>query len=219
MPVGSESPAVNVNILGELRSGMGSSHGNGAEVLYVVIGVVVVAVLVIYAVKFAYDIVAQEHQYSRWWDLSFQSSAVLGNNTVDGGTLTALKFAGGIVDDNMRVGLSGELGYMDVDLSDAGANAVHTRATYGMLGPAVRWIIASTPNPSYVFLEVIGGTANDSRIGVLSIARAGFNLGISSHARFGFNLGSMYTDVNDSKGLLDKKTYNSIYGVELGFRF
>lgn len=215
----SEPPPFNVNILGEFHGGVGGGNGNGSEILYVVIGLVVVAVLVVYSVKYAYDVATHQRQYTHWWDMGFQSTVVVGNESVDRGSLAALRFAGGIVDARMRVGLTGELGVMDVTLRDSGAASVHSRSTYGMLGPAVRWMIAAEPNPSFLFLEVLGGSASDARIGVLSTARAGISLGINERARFGFNFGSLYTDVKDSEGLLGAKTYNTVYGVELGYRF
>lgn len=218
-PVEYEPPPFNVNILGELRGGVRGGNGDGAQILYVVIGLVVVAVLVVYSFKYAYDIVMHKRQYTHWWDLGFQSTIVLGNHAIDRGSLAALRFAGGIIDDAMRVGLTSELGIMDVDLRDDSATVIHTRATYGMLGPAVRWIIASTSNPSFVYLEVLGGTANNTRIGVLSTARAGISVGINEHARFGFNVGSMYTDMKETEGLLGNNTYNTTYSVELGYRF
>lgn len=219
-PAPHSGPDLNLNLIGQHSGG---GHGGGgkdaAAIFFVVIGVVVVAMLVVYAGKYVRDAVVNHEQQTYWYDYGAQVTLISGSGG-DGGALTGLKFSGGVVEEGVRIGLAGELGYLDQTLTSSATNGTttHVHGAYGMVGPAIRWPLGAEDNPSYAYLELIAGTANHRDVGVMSNARVGVNLNANAGWRFGFNLGAMYTDLKTTQGLLQRDKYSFVYGLDVGYR-
>jgi hypothetical protein len=189
-----------------------------AVVLFVVVGVFVVAVWVVYAGVYVADVlIGREHEY--WWDLETHSSWLVGG--AEEGALFGAKLATGIVEQDVQVGIAGEFGYldMDVDVEDSD-RTVELKGMYGLAGPAIRWIMDTGPNPSYFSLELLAGTSEHQETRLISTAKAGLNLGIGDRFRLGLTLGSLYVDLEANEGLpLEQSDFNVLLGAETGFRF
>ncbi|MGA1826448.1 MAG: hypothetical protein ACMUIP_17475 [bacterium] len=194
-----------------------------AAVIYVVIGFVVVGVLIIYGAKYFYDVMTGTGDYDYWWEVGASSTffkkgndeEILGN-----GSMVGIKFASGIIDQNFRMGLSGEIGYLAVKLHSLFASKfIEIDGLYGIVGPAIRFCWGNI-NPHYISLEFLAGSSEHDEVGVISTARAGINWGIKEHIRLGINGGALYFNINETEGLFDKKSeFRFIGGIEVGYRF
>ena len=173
----------------------------------------------IYAVVYVGSAMWGASDYSYWWDLEIRSSALLGS--AESGVLVGGKLGSGIVADDAHAGIALEGGFlnMDVELENSD-DIVELEGGYVMAGPAIRWADGRDGNPTYFFMELLGGTTEHEEVDLMSVARMGFNLGLGPVVRFGLNIGAMYLGLELDEGLIRKDdNFTTILGTELGIRF
>ncbi|MDH5178148.1 MAG: hypothetical protein OEZ39_01920 [Gammaproteobacteria bacterium] len=202
---------------------------DSAKLMFILIGVVIIAVLIIYVGKFINEIANNAREVCYWWHLNtfYNTLTTLPNQH---GNFSGLKLSVGVVADaTAEFGLSAELGELDLDLiynRESLPSRITTRGSYWLAGPTIRWNIEYTDNltqsrnKSQVYLELLGGTAEDKTIKILGIARLGFNVGLGKNARLGFNYGAFYLGLNEDQGPANDGTnYWEMFGMELGYQF
>lgn len=214
--------------LPNLGSGSGG-NGDTAAVMFIVIGIVVVAALFIYAGKFIADLINNDDDYySYWWDIGTQFINLDTENNQHG-NFGGLKFSAGFIAARLaQLGLSIEIGKMDLDLlynRNSIPQRINLQGTYWFIGPTVRWLLGNidneqTINNSYVYFELLGGGTDRSEIDITAIARVGINTGIGEHMRIGIHYGAFYLGLDEDQGFAnDGDNYWNTYGIELGYQF
>jgi hypothetical protein len=194
--------------------------GDAAVVLYVLIGVVVVAAFIVYAVDYVYRLAVHPEDISYWWSLDLHSTWLAGGS--EDGFFVGSKLSTGIIQEAARAGLSIEVGYFDVNVDIAGApSELEVDGAYGMLGPHIRWTWnRARRNPSHFVVELLTGVTSSTDIDIVSVARAGVSLGVGEQGRLGLNIGTMYLDMELDEGLIrDDDDFSLVVGTEVGFRF
>jgi hypothetical protein len=200
---------------------------NLAVVIFVVVGIFIVAALFIYAGKFIYDIAVGNKQYDYWWEIG-PGITVIENDVKYGfkekGSLVGLKLSTGFTDRGIQFGLTGEAGFMDFTLYFEDKQGLHElEGLYGMAGPAIRFLFYDdrrSPNPSYLYLELLAGTSEHEEAGLLSVARMGVNWRMTKYLRLGIHVGSLYFDLKESEGIItEEDNFRLMGGMEFGFRF
>jgi hypothetical protein len=195
--------------------------GNGAEVLFVIVGVAVVAVLVVYAPVFLYQ-AATSGAKEYWWDAGLASAFLVGEES---GTLAGVKVQGGLAHRGLHMGLAAEVGRMDLRLEldeekePKGTRRTRVGGTYGLLGPAIRVSVPDPRHPGHVFLELLAGTSSRRLTGMMSVARAGLNAEVYERLSLGLSVGALYTHLKETEGLIRKNEFDFLLGVEAGYRF
>ncbi|MBN1849801.1 MAG: hypothetical protein JW932_14585 [Deltaproteobacteria bacterium] len=198
-----------------------------AVVLFVVIGVFIVAALIVYAGKFIYDVTVGNGVYEYWWEIS-PGFTIIENDTKYGfkesGYLAGLKLAAGFTERSIQFGLTGEAGVIDFSLYyEDHKGLLELEGIYGMVGPAIRFLFNdddNIKNASYLYLELLGGTSEHEEAGLLSVARMGLNWRIQEHLRFGIHAGSLYFDLKESEGIIENEdNFRLMGGLEFGYRF
>ena len=204
--------------------------GNADEaaiILFVVVGIVVVAVLVVYAIKGLISAIsAEDKHYS--WSLGLQSD-LLATDKGEHGRFFGIKLSTGyIAEKALYIGLAGELGFMDINLDVAqGKSTTRLRlaGNYWMLGAEMRLGNFSQAqdgisNANYMFLEFMGGTSEYAATDVIGSAKLGWNFRLFDSARMGLNVGSRYIGLNEDEGFVNSRdNYWLNYGMELEYRF
>jgi len=192
--------------------------GDADVVLFVVIGVVVVAALVIYTVGYLGSVALGTGDYDYWWDLETGTSFLVGG--AENGVMVSLKLSSGIVAADAHAGIAVEGGYLDMEVALEGSDdSVDLEGGYIMGGPAIRWAEGDA-NPSYISMELLGGTTEHEQVDVMSIARLGVSLGIGPAFRLGFHIGAMYLGLELDEGLVrEDDNFTTILGGEVGVRF
>lgn len=198
-----------------------------AVVIFVVIGVFIVAALIVYAGKFIYDIAVGNKKHDYWWEIS-PGFTIIENDTKYGyqenGYLAGLKLSTGFTDRRIQFGLTGEAGVMDLNLYfEDKKGLLELEGLYGMAGPAIRFLFnddEQTQNTSYLYLELLAGTSEHEEAGLLSVARLGLNWRIQKHLRFGIHIGSLYFDLKESESIIEEEdNFRLTGGLEFGYRF
>ncbi|MFC1848622.1 hypothetical protein ACFL27_00295 [candidate division CSSED10-310 bacterium] len=198
--------------------------GDGAGIAFVIIGVFVVVVFVVFAGKYLYHILTNYKKYDHWWELNLAATS-LGGREIEGlqerGTLKGFKFATGFVDRNVHIGLAGELGNLDLSLHLRDHDQLYELdGIYGVIGPAVRVYFDEKTHHVYLYLELLTGTTEPREIKLISLARLGLNFGFTEHIRVGLNVGSFYIDLRETEGLFRRDSdFSYIGGFDVGFRF
>lgn len=200
---------------------VGADWGSdGTVVLFVVIGLVVVAATVVYAGAYLYRVITNPCDISYWWDIKLHLTAL--SDRSEHGYLVGGRLCSGFIDHRVHAGIAIEAGYFDVktDIND-GTDSLEINGAYGMAGPHIRWLVGRYDvNPTHVFVELLGGITSRDEIDLISAARAGFVLRIGEYGRLGLNIGAMYSDLELDEGLVrDSDNYSLIIGTECGFRF
>ncbi len=202
------------------RSNWNSGDKDGAVIIYVVLAVVAVAVLVFYAGKYLYDVLKnKDKNYRYWFETSFMSAGLL--SSVEEGHLIGLKLATGFIDENTHVGLAADLGYLNVKFNLAeDEEKIVIKGNYFLLGPTIRWHLSETSHSTYYFIDLLAGTTEHKEVGMVSIARTGFNFSITNGLRYGFSFGSIFLNLNASEGLIrNDNDFNMISSLEMGYQF
>jgi len=207
----------------------GGKKGDGAAVMLIIIGVVVIAALFVYAGKFIADLFSGDGEYyTYWWDIGTQF-ITLDTEASEQGNFTGLKFSGGFVANRLaQFGLAAEVGSMDLDLNynrNSTPQRIQLEGTYWLIGPTVRWLLGYTDteqlaNNSYFYLELLGGSSDRNEVDKMAVARVGFNTGIGEHLRLGAHYGAFYLGLNEDQGFAnDGDNYWDMYGLEIGYQF
>ena len=215
-PYAPHDTCVGFDIFGDIDVG----SDEVAIVIFVLVGVVVVAASVLYVGYYAYDVLANGEDYEYWGDSGLRAGFLTGGDRSGG--LYGLRVAGGFWGGGaMDVGLAGEVGYMDVRVAiEDQPMDVRLSGLYGLAGPCLRWVLDGSDNPVCLVLDVLAGTADDSHVGLMSKASANLSWGIGPHARLGLQIGSLYMKLNEDEGPLNTDSdFNLMLGVDVGWRF
>ena len=193
---------------------------DGTVVLFVVIGVVVVAATVVYAGAYIYRVVTNPRDIAYWWDIKFHYTMLADDS--EHGYLVGGRLCSGFIDHRVHAGIAIEAGYFDVetDINDD-VDSLSIQGAYGMAGPHIRWLVGRYDvNPTHIFVELLVGITSRDEIDLISVARTGFVLRIGEYGRLGLNIGAMYSDIEIDEGLArDSDNYSLIIGTEGGVRF
>ncbi len=197
-----------------------SGDKDGAVIIYVVLAIAAVVVLVFYAGKYLYDVLKnKDKNYRYWFETSFMSAGLL--SSVEEGHLIGLKLATGFIDENTHVGLAADLGYLNVKFNLAeDEETIVFKGNFFLLGPTIRWHLGKNSHSTYYFIDLLAGTTEHKEVGMMSIARTGFNFSIGSGLRYGFSFGSMFLNLKASEGLIrNDNDFNMISSLEMGYQF
>lgn len=206
----------------------GGDSGDFAAVMFIVIGIVVIAALFVYAGKYIVDAINKEGDYFYWWDIGTHYITLATDNG-EHGNFTGIKLGGGFVaHTSAHFGLSLEVGQLDLDLvykNNAIPQRLTTEGNYWFVGPTVRWLLGNldtekTINNSHFYFELLGGSSDQSQIEMMGIARVGFNTGINKHLRLGLHYGAFYLGLNEDEGIAnDGDNLWNMFGLEIGYQF
>jgi len=214
---------INIGVHADLVYSGSRGNSDLAKVFFILIGVVVVAVFVVYAGKYVVDMIKGDDY--EWWREVTLNSTFMGTDPGQHGGFWGVKLATGFVSSEMlQVALVGEVGVMDVDLiinENTRPAALDFSGLYWMLGATVRLYLADKQvNPNYLYLEFMGGATDHSATELIGTSRFGASVGMNDYLRLGFSLGVQYIGLEESQGFVnDNDNYWFTYGLELGVRF
>lgn len=193
------------------------SSGDGAMVVLVVIGIVVVAILVVYAAKYLYDVATSGKKYEYWMDAGWTYTYFSSKQNYNAGSMSGVKFSTGFKDGRAKIGVSAEAGAFEFTLQGVEESSwVNFGGSYAMAGPHVRF--ASGEN-AYIYLELLGGRSSHESVDTLAIGRFGIHA-LMGHVTAGVNIGAIYMGLADSEGIVqDVDNYETTTGFEIGYSF
>lgn len=201
---------------GLLKSGNGGS-GDGAVVVFVIIGAILIVVWALYVFKYLYDLAAGFKPCDTWYEFTFSSSSISDSPDTHFET-NGLRFLTGFRDGNTDVGIAFEFGESDILLTEQ--QSLKLDGYYWMLGPTLRWRLSPGHNPHYIHMNFMGGTTEHDEIGVIAKATLGLQFAIGKHFHLGFNWGALNINLHDNPAILsDREQYHYLYGVNTGYRF
>jgi len=186
-----------------------------AIIVFVVIGIVVVASIIVPIGKLIIDLLRGDFNYNGWVEFSLLSTLLLSENR---GSFHGAKLSAGFKNAVYDVGLASEFGYLT--FSSESDESFDKSGFYLMIGPAVRWYITEDNNPVYFLMELLAGKTEHQDIGLMSVARVGFDFGVGSSVRLGFSFGSVFMDWKITDGAIRKyNDFNLMLGAQVGYRF
>lgn len=194
-------------------------NGDGAKIILVVIGVVIVAVLVVYAGKFLYDIVTEERNYDYWIDTTLSSIFFSTKGSENYGGMNGVKLAAGFKENAVRIGVAAEVGTFDFQmLAREGDSRTEYDGSYMMAGPHIRLNVEGK-KPFFVYLELLGGSGSHKSVDTLALGRAGFNM-VFGQVSLGLSTGAIYVGLKETEGIVQNvDNYETISGFEIGYSF
>jgi len=200
-----------------IKSGNNSGSGDGAVIVFVIIGTILVVVWALYVFKYLYDLSSGFKPCEAWYEFAFTASSI--SRTKDEHIdFNGLRFMTGFRDNNTDIGIAVELGNADILLTEI--ESLKLNGYYWMLGPMLRWRLSTGYNPHYFQMNFMGGTTEHDEIGVIAKATLGFRFGIGKYAHIGFSWGAMNINLNEDQGIIrERDQYHYLYGVNTGFRF
>ncbi|MCK5639533.1 MAG: hypothetical protein KAJ19_02005 [Gammaproteobacteria bacterium] len=209
-----------VHVMLDVSSDMlGSSgdSGDGAAVIYVIVGTVLVFVWTLYVFKYLYDVATGFAPCDPWREFTATSSRI-STSRFERADFYGLKYLAGFRDGITKVGFSIELGEADIFLPQLINRRL--QGTYWMLGPLLRWRISPGNNPHYFDMSFVGGSTNHNETGLIAKATLGMQFGLSDKMHLGVNWGAMNIDIKESQGLFNagRKYYYQL-GTNFGIRF
>jgi len=212
-----------VSVQGNIGYGGSGNNSDVAKVFFLLAGVVVVAAFIVYAGKTVAELVTNDNA-KLWWEVIFNST-FMDTDAHHHGHFYGAKLATGMVSRELfQLALIGEVGNADLDLiinENTDPQALNYSSPYWMLGGAVRMHLTDKlVNASYLYLELLGGTTNDSSTDIIGSARLGASFGINDTMRLGASIGAQYLGLNEDKGFTNNgNDYWLTLGLEVGARF
>lgn len=190
-----------------------------AVVVFVVVGVVVVAALVVYGGVYLVNMATGSGDYDYWYEVQSRAGWLAGSG--DSGGLYGARLAVGFEDGGVQVGLGAEVGHLNVKAElESDAPPVELEGVYWLVGPVLRWPFGGGASTSDAFAELLGGSTEDDESRFLSVARAGVNLGLGERISLGVSIGSLYTDLKASEGpAREGDNFALLLGAGLGVGF
>jgi len=191
-------------------------NGDGAVVLFVIVGAVVVVVWTLYLFKYLYD-VSVGYQPCRWYEMGFSSTAI-STDTLQHAYFNGITFQTGAQDGVTEFGLSGEVGNADIRLIDNGI--LDMQGLYWLVGPTLRWRLSRGENPHYFQMQFMAGSTENAAMGVLAKADLSFHLALSDWMNLGLSWGAMNMNLHENDGIItNRDQYFYLYSISAGFRF
>lgn len=214
---GEDSVRLMVDFTDDLMNSSNGSSGDGAAVVFVIVGTVVVVVWALYVFKYLYDVSVGATPCGGWNELTAltaaSSSAAAQHLRFEG-----LRYATGFRADTLDVGLSFELGQADILLKEVGTLELQGR--YWLLGPMLRWRLSQDANPSYFQMDFVAGSTEHDAVGLLAKASMGLLFGIGDALQFGLNWGVVKINLDENQGIIsDRNQYHYVYSASFGFKF
>lgn len=207
----------------QLVADLGSSSwsgDDGAIVILVVVGAVVVLSVVVYAGAYVYQALTGYGDVDYWWDLEGHASILFGNHS--DGTMAGVRLNSGLAGSDARVGLVLDAGVLQNEITPPrGLVPVDIDGAYAMAGAGIRWNLGGyKENPTYLGAELLAGATTDEAVDLISSARFVISMGMNKHLRLGFSLGALYTSLEADQGLLnDIDEFSTQTGLHVGVRF
>ncbi|MCW8831546.1 MAG: hypothetical protein OQK32_08525, partial [Gammaproteobacteria bacterium] len=212
-----DSLRVMLEVTDDVLNSSGNGSGDGAAVLFVIVGTVVVIVWALYVFKYLYDVSLGDAPCGRWHELTVVSSSA---SVGDGqhARFDGLRYATGFRDGSLDVGIGFELGQTDILLSEVGV--LELKGRYWLLGPMLRWRLSQEKNPSYFQMNFVAGSTEHDEVGLLAKASLGLLFGIGDSMQLGLNWGVLNIDLNEDQGIItERDQYHYLYGINVGFKF
>jgi len=200
------------------RSSGNSGGGNeGAVIVFVIIGAILIVVWALYVFKYLYDLSTGFKPCETWYEFAFASSSITSNSdqSID---LDGLRFTTGFRDGNTDVGIAVELGHSDILLTEV--SSLKLDGFYWLLGPVLRWRLSGGKNPHYFHMNFMGGSTEHDETGVIARATLGLRFGLGENFHLGVSWGAMNINLNNDQGIItERDQYHYLYGINTGFRF
>ncbi|MEE8395569.1 MAG: hypothetical protein V3S29_05900 [bacterium] len=210
-------------------SGGGSGKG-GAVILFVVIGLFVIAFVVVASAAIVYEMVVEGKDYPGFFSLdigfsyfNYEEDTGDGLETVEGGATMALKADFGITKPGKwGVGLGAEIGNMSGVLSVAGGESYNLTGVYGLVGPVLQFA------RGVIQAELLAGTNTQREVGLMSVARLRVRIPLSGYGKaatfagpyLGLSWGTIFINLKEELGIVqDKGKFNMLWGINLGYAF
>lgn len=214
---GDESLRVMVDFSHDVMHSSGNGNSEGAAVVFVIIGTLLIVVWALYLFKYLYDVAAGFEPCGTWSDLVFNSSFVSEADNQHA-RFNGLRFSTGFRSGATDVGINVELGDADIQLNAVSSQRL--RGTYWMLGPMLRWRFSSADNPHYFQMNFLAGSTEHDELGVIAQANIGLQFAISRNMHLGVSWGAMNIDLKNDQGLVSERDqYYYLYGFNVGMRF
>lgn len=186
----------------------------------VVIGVYVVAVLVADSVYLLGDVIFNEKDVKKWFEMGATASffsygtaedSEIENSSIFGG----VTISSGFIDRGIGIGFISELGHLNLDIDQDPTDERRVYGAYGMIGTTFRYEFSKI---SSFHLDVMAGVSDVKYVDVMGVARVGLNFKIAKHGFFDVNYGINYLGLEDMSEGMDS-SYNGTVGVSLGYRY
>ncbi len=190
-----------------------------AIILYVLVGVVVIGAALIYGGVIFYEMITGEEEYAYWSDVG--AGAWFWGGSGRRGGMYGGRGSIGLIDDEVRVGLILETGYLDGRFRFRDKEEfLSVSGAYGLLGPTVQWAFTKGDNPVSVDFEILTGYSSADHVGLMSRALAGVSWGMGRTFRMGVMAGSTYAKIRETEGPLNTKSdFNLTAGGWIGVRY
>jgi hypothetical protein len=208
---------IQVNIGNMRHSSGGRGSGNDAAVIFVIVGTVVLVVWTVYAIKYLADRargVPLCGERASEWSLS---STSLNAGRSQQANFNGLRYVGTVSQEAFGFGIGAEIGQSEVLLAEAGT--LRLRGLYWLAGPLLRWRLSPAVNPSYFQMEFLAGSTENNEMGVIAVAKLGFNFGLTDRVRLGLSYGAMNLNLHEQGIILDRSQTYTLWGLDMGYRF
>ena len=214
---GDDSLRVMVDFSSDMMKSSGSGNGDGAVIVFVIVGTVLIVVWALYVFKYLYDVATGFSPCGKWSDLVFTSSSISGYGN-QRANFNGIRYMTGFRDGATEFGIAAELGYSDILLNEI--TTPEMKGLYWFIGPILRWRLSASKNPHYFQMNFLAGSTEHDEMGVIAQATLGLQFGIGDAMRLGLSWGAMNINLKNDQGIIsDDEQYYYLYGLNVGYRF
>lgn len=214
---GEESIDFMLDVSADVLQGASGGNDEGAVIVFVIVGTVLVVFWALYVFKYLYDISTGFKPCGYWSEFTLTSSSI-SSSSDEFADFDGIKYMTGFRDGATDVGISVEIGQADILLPQLINQRLE--GLYWFLGPVLRWRLSASKNPHYFNMNFQAGSTEHDEMGVIAQANLGVQFGLGESMHLGFSWGAINIDVKENQGILhDDDEYYYLYGMNFGFKF
>ena len=214
---------VNSEVVPQITTSSSTQDKDAAILVFALVGTVMIVVWVPYVAYLGYKLATSPDEVSAQHLLSLNATGManMGNSEgqASGGTFAGTRYTflmNSKAEPNLGAGLSAELGYYDLEVSDAVARSAERFGSYWLAGPTVQFTLFEG---IFLKLDLLAGRSFDSQLELFTRADITANVEWQRWV-FGLGVSGLYFDLREREGILNRHSNASIgLSGNVGFRF
>ena len=194
-------------------------------VISFVVGTAVILGFIVDGIWIASQLIDNDYSHLKKWidigtTISYfsysKNESDINRHAIYGGLMVSV----GLKHKDSGIGLTSEIGHIDLSLADKSTRDNKTYGFYGMIGPTVKLLFRKG---GVIHFDCMVGGSDLKEIEMMGVFRIGLNYPLSEHTFLDFNYGVHYLENREIDGYIEDskltKNYNSLFGFQVGYRF
>jgi len=198
--------------------------GKDCDVILIIVGVVIVAVLVVSVANLLKIIITNDKDLDKWFKMGMTGSRFNYENSNNQNehiaSLVGVTISSGFIEDDIGLGVIAEIGNLRFDKEEEKKYPNSINGSYGMIGTTFKYFIDNNRNMD-LHIDVMAGMSSLPLTKIIGLSRIGLTFNLAETIFMDFNYGFNYLDINKltDSYIEENRNYNQTLGINFGYIF